>query len=159
MKIRLVLALIGLAIGFTVPTLAQQKDTADPQIAEQIRALASNFDEAFNRNDAAAVAAFYTEDAVRVTPNGTFSGRQAIEKGYAKFDFQQYQANDHVLKVNQVNAVGNDVRALGTWTTSFQEGGHAGERSHAGGHFTLIMVREGDTWKIRRSTYDVSVAD
>jgi hypothetical protein len=28
MKIRLLLALVGLAIGFTVPTFAQQKDTA-----------------------------------------------------------------------------------------------------------------------------------
>jgi hypothetical protein len=35
MKIRLLLALAGLTIGFTVPTLAQQKDTiTDPQIIE-----------------------------------------------------------------------------------------------------------------------------
>jgi uncharacterized protein (TIGR02246 family) len=159
MKRRWAVALVGFAISFTAPTLAQQKETVDPQIAQQIGALAAKFDEAFNRNDAAAVAAFFTEDAVRVTPDGTFSGREAIERGYAKFDFQQYQSNDHVLKVNQVNAVGNDVRALGTWTSSFQEGSHAGERKHAGGHFTWIMVREGDTWQIRRSTFDVSVAD
>jgi hypothetical protein len=34
MKIRLVAALAGLAIGFVLPTSAQQKDTVDPQIAE-----------------------------------------------------------------------------------------------------------------------------
>ena len=89
MKIRLVVALVGFAISFTVSTLAQQKETVDPQIVQQIAALAAKFDEAFNRNDAAAVAAFYSEDGVRVTPHGTFSGRQAIEKDYAKFDFQQ----------------------------------------------------------------------
>ena len=38
MKIRLAAALVGLAIGFTAPTLAQQKDTVDPQIVQQIRA-------------------------------------------------------------------------------------------------------------------------
>jgi uncharacterized protein (TIGR02246 family) len=158
MKIRLVIALVGFAISFTVPTLAQQKETVDPQIAQQIAALAAKFDEAFNRNDAAAVAAFYTEDGVRVTPHGTFSGRQAIEKDYAKFDFQQNQSNDRACKVDQVNADGNDLRALGTWTVSFQEGSHAG-RSHANGHFTWIMVRANDTWQIRRATYDISVAD
>jgi ketosteroid isomerase-like protein len=40
-------------------------------VAQQIGALAAKFDEAFNRNDAAGVAAFCTEDAIRVTPQGT----------------------------------------------------------------------------------------
>ena len=47
MKIRLVVALVGLAIGFALPTFAQQKDTVDRQIAEQIRALAAKYDEVF----------------------------------------------------------------------------------------------------------------
>jgi nuclear transport factor 2 (NTF2) superfamily protein len=51
----------------------------------QIRALASKYDAAFNRNDAAAVAALYTEDVVFKTPNGTFNGRQAIEEHFAKY--------------------------------------------------------------------------
>jgi hypothetical protein len=46
-----------LAIGFVSPTFAQQEDKVDPQIAVQIRALAFKYDAAFNRNDAAAVAA------------------------------------------------------------------------------------------------------
>ena len=40
-------------------------------VAQQIGALAAKFDEAFNRNDAGGVAAFFTEDAGRVTPQGT----------------------------------------------------------------------------------------
>ena len=67
MKIRLALALVGLAISFAVPAFAQQKDTAASQIDEQI---VKKFDEAFNNGDAAAVAALYTEDAVQVTPQG-----------------------------------------------------------------------------------------
>jgi hypothetical protein len=54
MKIRLLFALAGLAITFTAPVFAQQKDTVDPQIAEQVRALAQ-YDEAFNKNDATAL--------------------------------------------------------------------------------------------------------
>jgi hypothetical protein len=34
MKIRLLGALVGLAINFAVPTFAQEKDTVDPQIIE-----------------------------------------------------------------------------------------------------------------------------
>jgi hypothetical protein len=64
MKIRLAVALVGLAIGFTAPTLAQQKDTVDPQIVQQIRALTIRYDAALNNHDAAAVAALYTQDGV-----------------------------------------------------------------------------------------------
>jgi len=37
-------------------------------------------DEAFNKNDATAVAALFTEDAVLVASDGMFYGRQAIDK-------------------------------------------------------------------------------
>jgi uncharacterized protein (TIGR02246 family) len=60
------------------------KDTADPQIAQQIRERGKKYDEAFNKNDATAVAALFTEDALQVTPDGLYSGRQAIEKRYAE---------------------------------------------------------------------------
>jgi hypothetical protein len=40
MKIHLVVALVGLAISFALPTFAQ-KDTVDPKIAEQVPVLAN----------------------------------------------------------------------------------------------------------------------
>lgn len=80
MKIRLLLALVGLAISFAFPTFAQQKDTiTDPQIVQQIHAVAAKSDEIFKKGDAAARAAMFTEDAVLVTERGTFYGRSAIE--------------------------------------------------------------------------------
>jgi hypothetical protein len=39
MKIRLVIALVGLTISFAVPAFAQQKDSPDKQIIEQLAAL------------------------------------------------------------------------------------------------------------------------
>jgi hypothetical protein len=56
MKIRLVVALVGLAISFAAPTFAQQKDTVDPQVVEQLREEDKNFEEAYNKHDAAAIA-------------------------------------------------------------------------------------------------------
>jgi uncharacterized protein (TIGR02246 family) len=108
-----------LASGLTAPTFAQQKDTADPQIAEEIRVFTSNFDAAFNKNDAAAVAAFYKEDAVWKTPHGTFTGRQAIEKDY-DHEFRRYHSNNLSTKFDQVDAVGNDVVRLGRGVVLFK---------------------------------------
>ena len=61
MKIRFVVAIVGLAISFAPPDFAQQKDTVDAETAQQVRALASNYDAAFNRQDALTVAGLYAE--------------------------------------------------------------------------------------------------
>jgi hypothetical protein len=78
---------VGLAISFAVPAFAQQKDTVDPQIIEQLDALGKKFDEAWNNNDAAALAALYTEDAVLVTDTGPVYGREDIQKHYSDLRF------------------------------------------------------------------------
>jgi hypothetical protein len=38
MKIRLLLALVGLAIGFAMPAIAQEQNTVDPEVRQQIEA-------------------------------------------------------------------------------------------------------------------------
>jgi hypothetical protein len=91
---RLMVTFVGLAIGFVSTTSAQQKDTVDPQIAVQIRALASKYDAAFNRSDAATVVTLYTEDVVFKTPNGTFNGRSAVEELFARHYFAESQLSD-----------------------------------------------------------------
>jgi ketosteroid isomerase-like protein len=68
MKIRLPLALVGSAISFALATSAQQKDPVDPKIIEQLQEEDKNFEEAYNKHDAAAIAALFTDDAVLVTP-------------------------------------------------------------------------------------------
>jgi nuclear transport factor 2 (NTF2) superfamily protein len=114
MKIRSALALTGLAIGFIFPTFARQKDAIDPKIDQQIRALASKFDEAYNKNDPAAVAALYTEDAVRFNAdNLRFHGRKAIEKSFADVDFKRWHSYNFFTNVDRVTAVRNQVRSNG----------------------------------------------
>jgi hypothetical protein len=91
MKIRLVVALVGLAIGFAVPIFGQEKEEvkpfpftpilAGPQLVQQIEVINQKFDEAFNKHDADSVGKLYTANAVQTTPQGSFSGREAI-KGY-----------------------------------------------------------------------------
>jgi uncharacterized protein (TIGR02246 family) len=149
MKMRLVVALAGLAMSFALPAFAQQKNTVDPKIAQQIRALVWKYDAAFNNHDAATVAALYTEDGVDVF-HGATHGRQAIEKSYAR-DFQRLQPNSHATRVDRVIAIGNDVRVLGKWSDTFQE--TSGAPTYHEGYYSCLVVREGDTWKIRRDTF------
>jgi hypothetical protein len=64
MKIRLVVALVGLAISFALPTFAQQKETVDPQLIQKLYdTISEKWNEAYNNHDAAAIGALYTEDA------------------------------------------------------------------------------------------------
>ena len=65
-----------------MPAFAQQKDSVDPKIAREIDAL-GKLAEAINKNDAVAVAAVFTEDAVCVTPQGPIYGREAMKEHYA----------------------------------------------------------------------------
>jgi hypothetical protein len=77
MKMRLLPTLVGLAIGFAVPVLAQEQNTVDPEVRQQIEASIMKADKAFNRSDAAGCTAEYTQDAIAQLPVGTlllFSG-------------------------------------------------------------------------------------
>jgi uncharacterized protein (TIGR02246 family) len=152
MKIRLLGVLVWLAMGFAVLGYAQQKDTVDPKVSQQIRAFMAKWDETFNRSDSGGLGALYTDDAVQVTVHGTFRGREAIAKEYSERSFRQYQSNNHVLNVDRIVAVGNDVRVTGKWRCAFHD--TDGRDKHIDGHYSWILVREGNTWKIRKATSD-----
>jgi hypothetical protein len=74
MQLRPILALIGLAIGFALPAFAQQSNTPDPQLRQALDDLFKREAEAYNNNDAAAIAATFTEDAIFVNTLGPFYG-------------------------------------------------------------------------------------
>jgi type II secretory pathway pseudopilin PulG len=82
MKMRLAVAqavaLVGLAISSAVPVSAQQKDTVDTQIIDQLAALDQKYDEAFNNGDAVALAATFKEDAILVNDTGPVYGSKSI---------------------------------------------------------------------------------
>ena len=154
MKIRLAAALLGLAMSFGLPTFAQQKDSVDPETAQQVRALASNYDAAFNRQDAVTVAALYAEDALFKTPNGTFQGRRSIKELYEKQYFGEAHSKNVVTIVDEVFAAGNEVRAIGRWSDTFEEPSTG--TIHAEGTYSWVLLHEGGKWRIRESTYDIT---
>jgi ketosteroid isomerase-like protein len=121
MKKHLVALLIGLAISFAWPIFAQENDTVDPQTRRELEAVDTKLDKAIDENDAAAAAAFFTEDAILMLPlqfaperSGIFSGRSAIEKWYTQ-KFTEYHVADSKGKLDQIHAVDNGVWAVGIW--------------------------------------------
>lgn len=159
MKIRLVGAVVGLAISFALSAFAQQKGTVDPQIIDQLNAVSKKYDEADNNNDAAAVAALFTEDAVFVTDTGPVYGRQAIEKWFLD-DFQEWRHSKHITKgdPNSFRIVGtaDNIASGGEWSLTIQ--GKTGDPIQLTGHYSTISTREGKDWKIRMSTWNVTPA-
>ena len=125
MKTRLLLTLAGLAFGFALPAFAQEQNTVDPQVRQEIEAVHTKFVEAFNKHDVATIAALHTQDAIEVraagggTHAGTFSGRQAIEKMFAAdFASNTLRLVSELVQVyaideNNICAIANT--SVGTW--------------------------------------------
>jgi ketosteroid isomerase-like protein len=149
MKIHVLLALAGLAIGFAVPSFAQQKDTTDPQIAQQLEAIGRTSDDGFNKGDAAAIAALFTQDAVLLLEDGPVYGKPAIEK-WLEALFQNVRFSNHLTKADQkappiLSKAGNEAWWFGEWSTAVQ--GQNGPAQQAKGYWSAVHVREGDAWK------------
>jgi uncharacterized protein (TIGR02246 family) len=143
MKIRSVVALSGLAISFALPIFAQEQSAVDPKTRQEIEAVLMQIGEAYNKHDAAAVAALYTHDAVRVdNPSGfgraLIVGRKAIEK-LLETDFTgSWSSSPRVGKLVQMYAFEDSIASISEWS-----------KAQYNGHSVQIFVRDPDTWKIR----------
>lgn len=137
MKIRSLLTLVGLAIGFAVPALAQEESTVDPKVRQEIEAVHKMYCEAHDKNDATAIAALFTQDAIQVTGwsgVNSISGQQEIQKFYA---FNP-APSPYAGKLLQVYAIGNEIAAISEWTAG-----------NLKGYKMWVFVRDGNTSKIR----------
>ena len=144
MKTLSVLAIAGLAIGFASPAFAQEKDTVDPEVRQQIEAAVRKQEEAYNKYDATACAAGFMQHAIEVwewssaSATGAASGRQEIEERYG-FELASHPTKQS-FKLVQVYPIGRDICAI--WEIF-----HYSRQDK--GYYTAIYVRDGDVWKIR----------
>ena len=159
MKTHLVVPLVGLAFSFALPTYAQQKDVADPQTTQKILAIAKAYEQAENNNDAAAIAALFTRDAVFVTTEGPINGRQAIQKWYTEARQSWLRPTNYITKADGnafhlIGTAGNELWATGESSETGQ--GNNGEPIPVKNHWLCIFVREGDDWKIRACAWNMT---
>lgn len=159
MKIHLLLALSGFAIGFALQTFAQQKDTIDPRIVQQrdllgipdaiavFGELSGKLDDAYNNKDAEAAAALFTEDAVLVTPdgNGLWSAgdREKVCRHVPAFAFYELSQPP---RAPSTECIDNAVWSVGEWSGTLQS---QTDPELAWGYWSTIYVREGNAWKMR----------
>jgi uncharacterized protein (TIGR02246 family) len=141
-----------LLAGLKTANKVDQMHAADPKTEQEIRAFIRAFEESFNANDASALAALCTEDAIQIGPEGPICGRQAIEKKYADF-FRQSRPANMTCTIDQVSVLGNVSWNSGTWSCTVQ-----GENGlvQASGYRLDVLVREGDAWKECISCYNVT---
>jgi ketosteroid isomerase-like protein len=136
----IVLAASLMMVG-CVGAIAQQ--ATDDQYAD----LQKNFAEAYNRKDVDAMAAAFTEDAIRVTPSGIFVGREAIRRNLQEvvnLDLHGYSVERNVSR-----SFGNFVFNAGEWQAKL------GDQTLRG-YYTAIVVRDGSVAKIMEETVTVA---
>jgi hypothetical protein len=142
MKIRLLFTLAALAIGLATPTLAQLQNTVDPKVRQEIEAVTKRMEEAYNKHDAAAWSAFFTEFGIHVwsfQAQGAADGLPAIKKKYEAV----FASNPPPIsfKVVQVYAISNRILAVVDYTD------HQAVKGQA-----LVIysyVPDADDWKVR----------
>jgi hypothetical protein len=160
MKTHVLLALFGLATGFVVPVFAQEKEEVNPKILAAIQANDKAYDDAFNKHDAAAIAALFSENAVLVirwggsggdstpspgdTSRGVFTGRAGVEKRYTALFNEMGDFKDHLNTLDQVHTPFETVPwAVGGYEVTLDRAHYKGFRI-----LTYVSAPDGKAWLV-----------
>lgn len=134
-------------------TSANTRGTA--AVRTQIEQATARFSEAFNRGDAAALAAMYDTGAVVLAPNAPpMRGRQNIQAFWAGARQQGFRTLE--LAVGSVEVIGNHAIDLGTYTMVIQPPGQA-ETTDRGKYMVLWRRQEDGSWKLYRDMFNTSM--
>ena len=135
-------------LGAVTPALPQQ---SEPSVGgELFEKMQSDFEAAYNRRDIDAMANFFSENGVRVTPAGVFRGREAIGRELKRV-VVDLGLHDYSVKRMVSRLHGGMVFNSGEWKATLGDG----KQYH--GYYTALLVREGDPVKIFEETTNVAV--
>jgi ketosteroid isomerase-like protein len=131
--------------GAVTPASTQQNEPgAGGELFQKVQ---SEFAEAYNRKDVAAMAAFFSENGVRITPAGIFRGRDAI--GHEMQRVIEMGLHDYSVRRTVSRLEGNMVFNAGEWQAKL------GDQQFRG-YYSALLVREGDGVKIFEETVNVA---
>ena len=133
-----------LCLLFATSNHAMAQDKLDNAAAADMQ---RHFAEAYNHGDVDAMAAAFTENAVRVTPSGIFQGRDAIRRGFQ--DAIKLGLHDYSVERVISRSEGSFVFNVGKWQAKL------GDQPFRG-YYTAILVREGDQSKIMEETVTIA---
>jgi ketosteroid isomerase-like protein len=132
-------------LSAVIPASAQQSDPAAG--GELFQKVQTEFAEAYNRKDVAAMAAFFSENGVRITPAGIFRGRDAIGRELQRVI--EMGLHDYSVRRTVSRLEGNMVFNAGEWQARL------GDQQFRG-YYSALLVREGDKVKIFEETVNVA---
>jgi ketosteroid isomerase-like protein len=134
--------------GVVAPASTQQNEPgAGGELFEKMQ---SEFAEAYNRKDIAAMAAFFSENGVRITPAGIFRGRDAIGRELQRVVIE-LGLHDYSVQRTVSRLEGGMVFNAGEWQAKLGDG------QQFRGYYSALLVREGDGVKIFEETVNVAV--
>jgi uncharacterized protein (TIGR02246 family) len=138
---RLFLSVAVLATGLT-PATAQTKDPA-------LDKLVADWSAAFGRGDAKALGSLYTDNAIRVSPDGgTVLGRAAIEKEFAGHFAGPWKGATIKILVGSVQPLGPDAAAAeGTYEVT-PKGPDGKALPPVKGRYLNTMVKKNGAWML-----------
>lgn len=126
-------------IALAVPASAQPSGAADSK--GMVTDLARKWQDAYNRKDAAGIAALYTNTGVYVVGDGILEGHAAIQKQIE----EQLRKGGHNLTISttRTGIAGGAVWGVGEWSAQF------GDAPSSHGFWSNVFVRDGKVWKIQ----------
>ena len=133
-KISISVAAIMLFGAVTPASTQQNEQGAGGEIFEKVQ---SEFAEAYNRKDIAAMAAFFSENGVRITLAGVFRGRNAIGRELQRVVIE-LGLHDYSVRRTVSRLEGGMVFNAGEWQAKLADG------QPLRGYYSALLVREGD---------------
>jgi ketosteroid isomerase-like protein len=142
---------IGVAVialfGVVTPAPAQQDEpTAGGEAFEKVQV---EFAKAYNRKDIAAMAGFFSENGVRITPAGIFRGRDAIGQELRRVVFD-LGLHDYRVRRTVSRLQDGMVFNAGEWQAELSNG------QPFRGYYSALLIREGDQVRIFEETVTVA---
>jgi len=145
---RIAISVVAIMLsGFVTPASTEQDEpSAGGELFEKMQ---SEFAEAYNRKDIAAMAAFFSENGVRITPAGVFRGRDAIGRELQRVVID-LGLHDYSVRRTVSRLEGGMVFNAGEWQAKLADG------QQFRGYYSALLVREGDAVKIFEETVNVA---
>ena len=138
-----------LLLALATPAPAPAQPTRPTAGANPYDDLQKQFAEAYNRQDAAAMAEMFTQNAVRITPTGIFQGRDAIRREME--NTLKRGLHDYTVRRIVSRSEGNLVFNAGDWQATFVD-----KPLH--GYYSVLLTLEGDHARILQETVNVAAS-
>lgn len=133
-----------LSFALTAPSVAVAQGIEEPRIPlrtalAELSTLRTEYVDAFNRKDAAAVASMYDSDATLISDQGSMKGGEAIRE---MMTTEAPTWPHAVIASDTVRVYGNTAVDVGTWTVHPADGGEMVMR------YMSVLRRSMSGWKL-----------